>query len=303
MILRILAALLVFTIHAGPTARGQDAAGDLKALVDTIQAKLRAGQGSAAELAPELTAFDALRAKYRDQKTEEVARIAFMQATLFLQVLDEAEKGAALLRRIPADFPGTSVALNAGRALAALEEQARAGAAQSAVVGRPAPELHFEWSSPAGFTTLSALKGKVVVLDFWATWCGPCLSSFPQVRELTAHYAGAPVVVLGVTSIQGRVSNLESATIDTRGNPQKERDLMAAFIKAKDMTWPVVFSREEVFNPDFGVRGIPHMAIIAPDGTVRHNAMHPATPHAQKTAKIDAILREFGLPVPGEKKP
>lgn len=77
---------------------------------------------------------------------------------------------------------------------------------------------------------------------------------------------------------------------------------MPAFMKAKDMTWPVVFSEQEVFNPDYGVRGIPHMAIIAPDGTVRYNGMHPATPHAEKVKKIDPILREFGLKVPGEKK-
>jgi thiol-disulfide isomerase/thioredoxin len=303
MISRPLAALLVLLAFAVAPARAQDPAADLNALVAEIQAKLRAGKGSAADLAPELAAFDTLLARYRDRKTEEVARIAFMRATLFLQVLDDEERGLAQLRRIPADFPGTAAAVNAGRAIAAFEAQQKAQASQAAIVGRAAPELHFEWSSPAGFTTLSALKGKVVVLDFWATWCGPCLSSFPQVRELAAHYAGAAVVVLGVTSIQGRVANLESATIDTRGNPARERELMTAFIKAKDMTWPVVFSTEEVFNPDFGVRGIPHMTIIAPDGTVRHNAMHPATPHPQKAAKIDAILREFGLAVPGEKKP
>ena len=299
---RSLLTLLAFVLFALTPARAQDPAADLQSLVGEIQAKLRAGKGSAEELAPELARFDALREKYRAQKTDEVARITFMQATLFAQVLGNTDKAVQLLRSIMNDFPGTATAVSAERGIRAVEAQAKAEAAKTGVVGKPAPELNFNWSSQPGFKTLSALKGKVVVLDFWATWCGPCLSSFPQVRELVAHYAGADVVVLGVTSIQGRVANLESSVINTQGDPDRERGLMPAFIKAKNMTWPVVFSAEEVFNPDYGVQGIPHMTIIAPDGSVRYNGMHPATPHAEKVKKIDPILREFGLKVPGDKK-
>ncbi|MBL9190476.1 MAG: TlpA family protein disulfide reductase [Opitutaceae bacterium] len=302
MSLRFFALGLALVALLVPSVRAQDAAADLKALVETIQGKLRAGQGSAAQLAPELAQFETLLEKYRGQKTEEVARIAFMRATLFLQVLDDTEKGTAYLQQLKADFPGTAAAANADRAIAAVEDQKQAEKARAGLVGQPAPELNFNWSSREGLKTLSSLRGKVVVLDFWATWCGPCLSSFPQVRDLVAHYASADVVVLGVTSIQGRVANLEAAVISTQGDPDRERGLMPAFMKAREMTWPVVFSDEPVFNPAYGVRGIPHMTIIAPDGTVRHNGLHPGSPLADKTAKIDAILREFKLPVPGTAK-
>jgi hypothetical protein len=76
---------------------------------------------------------------------------------------------------------------------------------------------------------------------------------------------------------------------------------MNDFMKAKDMTWTVAFSEEEVFNPDYGIMGIPYMAIVAPDGTVRHTGLHPAMPLAEKTVKIDALLKEFGLKVPDAK--
>ena len=83
---------------------------DLKILVDQIQAKLRAGKSSAADLAPELAAFDALLTKYATQRTDDVAQILFMQATLYGQVLNDAEKMSALLNRLKVDFPGTKPA-------------------------------------------------------------------------------------------------------------------------------------------------------------------------------------------------
>jgi hypothetical protein len=87
---------------------------------------------------------------------------------------------------------------------------------------------------------------------------------------------------------------LQASPIDTRNDPQREFAPMRDFIQAKSMTWPVVFSEEGVFNPAYGIEGIPHMTIIAPDGTVRHNDLHPGMPHAEKLAKIDAILKELG---------
>jgi thiol-disulfide isomerase/thioredoxin len=202
-----------------------------------------------------------------------------------------------LLLRLQADFPGTESAAAAQTTLTALERRSATRDASAALVGKPAAPLHFSWASRDALKTLADLRGKVVVLDFWATWCGPCVASFPQMRELTAHYRGLDVVVLGVTSIQGAIIGLQPEPIDTKGNPAKEMALMADYIKAKNITWPIAFSEEAVFNPDYAIRGIPHMAIVAPDGILRHSGLHPAMPHAEKVEKIDALLREFKLPV------
>lgn len=272
-------------------------AGDLERLVTRIRAKLGAGVPSAASLAPELAAFDALLAQYRGQKTNDVAVILYMQATLYGEVLQDLEKMRALLVRLQADFPGTESAAAARTTLTALERRNTARDTAAALVGKPAAPLHFSWASRDGFKTLADLRGKVVVLDFWATWCGPCVASFPQMRELTAHYRGLDVVILGVTSLQGRIIGLRPEPIDTTDNPKKEMALMTDYIQAKDITWAIAFSDEEVFNPDYGIRGIPHIAIVAPDGTLRHSGLHPSMPHAEKVGKIDALLREFKLPV------
>lgn len=176
-----------------------------------------------------------------------------------------------------------------------IAEQPQPRPGPSLIVGDPAPDLRIaEWIRGEPVEKFEA--GRAYAIEFWATWCGPCIATFPEMRTLTEHYKDAAVVVLGVTSLQGYVSGLVPARIDTRDNPAKEIELTAEFIKAKKMTWPVVISDQRVFNPDYGVRGIPHLAIIAPDGTVRHNGLHPGMPHAQKLELIDEILKEFASP-------
>lgn len=290
-------AALAFVQGHSQEADSKSPGADLKALYDEVQTKLKAGQASAEELAPEIAAFDALLAKHRGKKTDDVAQILLLQAMLYGQVLNDSDKARQLLERLQREFPGTAAATMSANAIESLEKAAKVKQAQSSLVGRPAPALNFHWSSDGTLKTLADLKGKVVVLDFWATWCGPCVSSFPQMRELVAHYKDRDVVVVGVTSLQGRVIGLVPAQIDTRNDPKKELALMNDYIKAKDITWTVAFSEEPVFNPDYGIQGIPHMAIIAPDGTVRHTGLHPAMPHAAKVEKIDALLKEFGKPV------
>lgn len=295
-----LACLLSFSAVLGfageESAPPTEAQAALKALVEKVSSKIEAGQRDAQALAPELKEFEALQAKYVDQKTDEVAQIYFMHALLHAQVLNDLDRAKQIFAQVKKDFPNTEAGAAADQAIASFEEQAKTKTAKAALAGKPAPELNFTWATRDGLTKLSDLKGKVVVIDFWATWCGPCVASFPNVRELTAHYKDLDVVVLGVTSLQGRVHGLQSTPINTRGDAQKEFALMKDYIKAKDITWTVAFSEQEVFNPDYGVTGIPHMVIVAPDGTVRHPDMDPRDPHAEKVAKIDALLKEFGKP-------
>ena len=320
MKLRPLFASLVLALTAPSFASAQDAAPatppaavpapatvatELSAIVGKVSAKLSAGQRTAEALAPELAEFDSLLAKH-PEKNDDVAQVVLMKAMLYVQVLGDEDGGKKILNQLVADYAGTKAATQAANTLAQLSPEAKAKAAAAeaeraaklaALIGKPAPELNFLWSSKSGLKKLSELKGQVVVLDFWATWCGPCIASFPQVREHVAHFKGSPVSFLGVTSIQGSVSNM-GPRIDTKGNPEKEFSLMPEFMKAKDMTWDVVFSEENVFNPDYAIRGIPYVAIIAPDGTVRHAGLHPGVPASEIAAKVEALLQEFNLPLP-----
>lgn len=165
---------------------------------------------------------------------------------------------------------------------------------RGSLVGYPAPALEIIWASDPAIDSLDSLRGRVVILDFWATWCGPCVESFPHLAALREYYGSSPVTILGVTSPQGSVVGLDGGIVRARDEAH-ELELMRAYASEKSITWPLAVTRQPVNNPDYGVRGIPHMVIIDPAGVVRHRGLRPATiTHEQ----IDAILREFELPTP-----
>lgn len=173
--------------------------------------------------------------------------------------------------------------------------------AQGKLIDNEAPEIDFIWASNGSAKKLSDLKGKVVVVDFWATWCGPCVKSFPNIRELQKRYKGYPVEIVGVTSIQGSHidrSGEKPVSVDTKGNPELEYSLMKQFMKTMDMPWTVAFSTQNVFNPEYGVKGIPHVAIVDAEGKVRFNALRPYDAPYHEAEKIDGLLKEAGLKYP-----
>ena len=81
--------------------------------------------------------------------------------------------------------------------------------------GKPAPELQLNGWINSKALNLKQLKGKIVVLDFWATWCGPCIASIPHTNELMEKYSKKGVVIIGVCAQRG-AEKIE-ATVKDRG--------------------------------------------------------------------------------------
>ena len=118
-------------------------------------------------------------------------------------------------------------------------------------VGQPAPD--FTATTLDGRTVrLAELRGKVVVLDFWATWCPPCRAMIPHERELVQKYAGKPLVFLGI-----------SADDDAH----ELRD----FLRANGMTWPMVHDGPDgPLQQQYQVTYFPTVYVLDGQGVVRY---------------------------------
>lgn len=108
-------------------------------------------------------------------------------------------------------------------------------------------------NQPADFASaspkLSDLRGKVVLLDFWATWCGPCQIEMPVVDSLAKQFRDRGLVVVGVN------------TSDMRG-------VAEPFVRSRGFGFPIAYDENNTIARAFGVGNIPTLVVIGKDGKI-----------------------------------
>lgn len=123
----------------------------------------------------------------------------------------------------------------------------------SPLVGKPAPDFTVELLDGKK-KTLSDYKGKVVVLDFWATWCVPCVKALPELIETVEPYKEKGVVLLAV-------------------NQEEQPEVVRKFLEAKGLKVTVAMDRNAAIGSGYNVDSLPQTIVINQDGHVAAHAV------------------------------
>jgi thiol-disulfide isomerase/thioredoxin len=181
---------------------------------------------------------------------------------------------------------------NATRAIAALERRIDSAKKMAELIGKDAAPLKVEtWVNGSPLTD-DDLKGKVVLLDFWAIWCGPCIATFPHLREWNEKYGEKGLVMIGLTRYYEYDWNAETKKAGRVPGTthEKEQEMLVKFAESYGLKHRFGIQADNSVSEFYGVTGIPHVVVIDQQGKVR--LMKVGSGEANANA-ISAMLDEL----------
>jgi thiol-disulfide isomerase/thioredoxin len=169
----------------------------------------------------------------------------------------------------------------------------KARAKLTEMIGKDAAPLQVEtWINGSPLTDAD-LKGKVVFLDFWAVWCGPCIATFPHLREWNEKYADKGLVMIGLTNyynFQWNEGTKKPARATERITPADEQEMLVKFAESYELKHRFAIESERSLSQYYGVTGIPHVVVIDQTGKVRLMKVGKAEENAKEIGEMLAQL-------------
>ncbi|HZQ48059.1 MAG TPA: TlpA disulfide reductase family protein [Verrucomicrobiae bacterium] len=261
---------LLLSIQPGQTATTNDPAKELMDLVAKVKTKIQAGQKTEKDMADDLKAFDALLVEHKGEKTDAVAQILLMKAMLYVQVLDNTDKGIEALKQLKRDFPDTKPGQNVDKALEMVQKEAEAKKVQSSLVKGMKFPAFSEKDVTGNPLSPDNYKGKVVLIDFWATWCGPCVGELPNVLATYEKHHGKGFEIIGVSLDQDKAK-------------------LTGFVKDKKIAWQQYFDGLGWGNKlalKYGVQSIPATYLLDGEGKILGKDLRGEALEAAVTAAL-----------------
>ncbi len=176
--------------------------------------------------------------------------------------LEDADRAVAILRRIVAEHSGSP-----------LEHLARTRLRRHDELGKPF-SLEFKDALTQADISVASLQGRIVVIDFWATWCAPCVEALPRLRNLYAKWKPLGVEFVGVS-------------LDL---PEEQGGLkrLKTFVEEHEITWPQYYQGggwDSEFSSSWGVTSIPTVFVIDREGR-----LHATGPGDRLESIVEALL-------------
>jgi thiol-disulfide isomerase/thioredoxin len=141
------------------------------------------------------------------------------------------------------------------------------------LMGQPAPPFEIAAWVNGSPRPLDSLRGKVVILDFWAIWCAPCIASFPDLKMLHKDFQSEGLEIVAVTRPYNFFWDKESDSPMGAEDPveiELEADAVERFMKKHELPFSgIVAPKPDHMFSDYGVAGIPHVVVIDRKGIVR----------------------------------
>lgn len=156
--------------------------------------------------------------------------------------------------------------------LTSLERTIEAAKKLTEMIGKDAAPLNAEaWVNGSPLTDAD-IKGKVVFLDFWAVWCGPCIATFPHLKEWNEKYADKGLVMIGLTNyynFKWDEDAKKASRATEKITPAEEQEMLVKFAESHELKHRFAIESNRSLSEFYGVTGIPHVVVIDQQGKIR----------------------------------
>jgi|SRR6266404_7351735 len=154
--------------------------------------------------------------------------------------------------------------------------QIRDRATQIALIGQKAPEITIKTWINGGPVRVEDLRGRVVLLEFWATWCKPCQEMFPKLRQLHDQASTRGLEIIAITRHY-------MAYGGTDESKQEELQLMDTAVTTHEVSFAVGVAEDESLQAVYGANGLPTAVLIDRHGVVRYAGPGGEDPGFERT--------------------